>query len=208
MSTESTYLNSSAAPDAGNISLMNDSLIGFEEKMSDDGVVKLIFQVLLAFLGATGRNTVVTIVITKLARRKKPGDSYIQNLAISDLGAVLLAFPIAIIKERAPLNWPFGEFSCNYLSPVPETFYGASLGCIAVIAVEQYRIMFTLKTTGVNKPNISLNRAMAVAAALWLTSFSIFSFPLYFIVKYIWNSGSNSEKWCGAVWPLWDHKLV
>lgn len=207
MSTESTYLNSSAAPDAGNISLMNDLLIGFEEKMSDDGVVKLIFQVLLPFLGATGRNTVVTIVITKLARRKKPGDLYIQNLAISDLGAVLLAFPIAIIKERAPLNWPFGEFSCHYLSPVPETFYGASLGCIiAVIAVEQYRIMFTLKTTGVNKPNISLNRAMAVEAALWLTSFSIFSFPLYFIVKYL--ELSNGEKWCGAVWPLWDHKLV
>ena len=189
-----------------NFSLANDSLRSFEEeKMLCGEILKLTFQVLIAFFGVIG-NVFVTIVIGKFGRKKKQVDFYVQNLAIADLGTLLLAFPLAVIKEKLPFNWPFGKFACVYLSPVPEIFYGASVWCITVIAKERYRSTFIMRAPVLNKNYTSLKRAKTITAFVWVISFLIFSLPLYFVVEY--QELRNGGKWCGPVWPSWDPELV
>ena len=177
----------------------NDSLASLQEtKMPHAEILKLSFQVLIGLFGVIG-NVLVVIVISKLGRKRRPADFFIQNLAIADLGTLLFAFPVSIIRLKAQSKWPFGEFGCLYLYPVPEIFYGVSVWCIAVIAVERYRrIMLTVKTPGQNKNRMLLKRAKTVAACVWVTSFLIFCLPMYFVVDY--KELSNGGEWCGLNW--------
>ena len=186
-----------------NVSQANDSFAVLEEsEMPLEEIFKLAFEVLIAFIGASG-NFLVIIVVSKLGKRKTSGDFYLQNLAIADLGTLLLTIPLAAIKEKVPRNWPLGKFSCRYLSPVPEIFYGASVWFIAVTSIMRYRKVVTLQIPGQNK-TLKLQRAKRVAAGVWIVSFLIFCLPLYFVVEY--RELPNGGKWCGPVWPSWDRK--
>lgn len=182
-----------------NSSYANDThKITEETKLSVSVVLKLTFQVLITLFGVIG-NVLVVIITSRLGRRRKPTDFYIQNLALADLGFLLLTFPIAAVKEKVPLNWPFGEFACNYLSLVPEIFYGASVWCIAVIALERRRKMLKVQTTSKSRNKTSMKRAKIMAGCVWVTSFLFFSFPLYFVVKY--KTTPTGGSWCGPIWP-------
>lgn len=97
---------------------MNDSFTIIEEsEMAVEDVLKVTLEVLIALFGVIG-NGLVIIVVIRLGFKKQPGDFYLQNLAIADVGMLLLTFPLVTIKKIAPLNWALGEFTCNYLYPV------------------------------------------------------------------------------------------
>ena len=168
-------------------------------------ILKLAFEVLIALCGVIG-NILVIIVTSKLGKQKNTADFYIQNLAIADLGTLLLTIPLAAIKEKAPYNWPLGEFICLYLYPVPEIFYGASVWCIAVIAIERYHKIVTMKRPGQSKGTPSRKIVTITAACVWIISFLLFCLPLYFVVEY--HELPNEYTTCGPVWPSWDRKLV
>ena len=97
------------------------------------------------------------------------------------------------------MNWPFGEFACLYVYPVAEIFYGASIWSIVVIAANHYHQMFSLKVFGRTRP--SLQRAKTIAALVWVLSFIILCFPLYFAVDY--RELLNGGQFCGPV--KWTH---
>ena len=189
-----------------NVSERNDSHTAFDEKeMPLEDVLKLTFEVLIALFGVLG-NGLVIIVVSRLGKKKQPTDLYVQNLAIADLGLLLLAFPLVLIKRKTPLNWPLGEFTCRYLYSVPDIFHGVSACYIAVIAIERYRKVVTVKTTLKNKCKTLLRRAKTISAGVWLISFVIFCVPLYFVVEY--RELPNGGKWCGPVWPAWDRRFM
>ena len=104
---------------------------------------------LIALFGVIG-NVLVVIFINRLGKKKQPSDFYVQNLAIADLKILTFTFSLGVLKENAPFSWPFGEFVCRYLYAVPEIFYGASVWFIAVIAIERYSKVVTVKN-GQNK---------------------------------------------------------
>ena len=188
-----------------NFSLANNSLaIIKESEMPFEEICKLAFEVLIALFGVIG-NVLVIITIGTLGKKKKTGDFYLQNLATADLGTLLLTFPIASVKEKAPFNWPLGEFTCRYLCPVPEIFYGASVWFIAVIAIERYRKMVIFKISVPHRAS-KLQRARIIAAGVWIISFIIFCLPLYFVVKY--RELPNGGKWCGPAWPSLDREMI
>ena len=161
-------------------------------------VLELTLEVLIALIGVVG-NILVVIVIHHLGKKKRPGDCYLQSLAIADIGTLLITSPLVIIRMEMPLNWPFGEFACLYVYPVAEIFYGASIWSIVVIAANHYHQMFSLKIFGRTRP--SIKRAKTIAALVWLLSFIIVCFPLYFVVDY--HELLNGGQFCGPV--KWTH---
>ena len=168
-------------------------------------VFKLTFQVLIVAFGVIG-NVLVILVISKLRKKKQPADFYVQSLAIADLGVLLFKFPFATIGEKAPLNWPLGEFACRFLKPVPEIFFGASVWFIALIAVERYRKLVTVRTQVLCRHKTLLRRAAIIGACVWVLSFLVNCLPLYFVLEY--REHQNGSKWCGPVWPEWDRDLI
>ena len=169
-----------------------------EAEMPLGEIFKLTLEVFIAMFGVLG-NILVVIVISSLGKKKQTGDFFLLNLAIADLGTLLFTFPLVVIKEKIPWNWPFGEFICLYWYPFPEIFYGASVWCIVVIAAERYHKIVTMKTPGRNKNKTSLRRAKIVATCVWVISFLIFCVPLYFVVEY---HGDPDMKTCGPNFPF------
>ena len=161
-------------------------------------ILKLGLEVLIALFGVAG-NLLVAILISQLGKKKSATDLFLLNLAIADLGILLLSFPLIAIREKAPLNWPLGEFVCLYLYPVPDVFLGASVWCIVVVAVLRYCEVVLLRKPITNKNNTPKNAAKFVAVCVWLTSFLLFCLPLYFVVEY--NEEAAGEIWCGPAWP-------
>ena len=161
-------------------------------------VLELTLEVLIALIGVVG-NILVVIVIHHLGKEKRPGDCYLQSLAIADIGTLVITSPLVIIRMEMPLNWPFGEFACLYVFPVAEIFYGASIWSIVVIAGNHYHQMFSLKIFGRTRP--SIKRAKTIAALVWVLSFIILCFPLYFAVDY--REPLNGGQFCGPV--RWTH---
>ena len=195
-----------------NFSTTNDSVATNSVNSSLVDELKLGFQVLITLLGVVG-NALVLIVLRKLKSKKSITDFYVQNLAIADLGILLLSFPLVAVRERAPFGWPFGGFVCRFLYPIPEIFHAASVWCIAAIAIERHRKISTRRRHHQNHfscqnrfGKTSLKRNVIVSSCLWLASFLMSSFPLYFVVEY--RELQRGRRWCGPVWPAWDHEWV
>ena len=171
-----------------------------ESEMTLTKVLRLTLEALISLFGVVG-NILVVIVISHLGKKKRPGDYYLQNLAIADLGTLIMTSPLLIIRLEMPLNWPFGEIACLYFYPVAEIFYGSSVWCIAVIAIERYRKMSSIEIYGRNRTPIQI--AKRIAAVVWVISFLTLCFPLYFVVDY--QALSNRGQFCGPI--RWTHFL-
>jgi len=160
-----------------------------------------------ALFGVIG-NLLVIIILKKLrGKTTRMTDFFLINLAIADLGYLLLTFPMGATRERVPFSWPFGKFVCLYLQPFTEIFHGVSVCFIAIVAVERYRNIATRnpKLHDV-KRRTSLKRAGMVATCTWVVSFVMFALPLYFIVDY--QKLPSGGTICGPVWPAWEKDLV
>ena len=181
-----------------NCSIANESDFNStdERAMTFDEAFILSLQVFIALFGVIGNILVIT-VITKMRKKKQEGDLYLLNLAIADLGTLLLTFPSMVVRGLH-WKWPFGEFICLYVHPVPEIFYGASVWCIAVVAIDRYRKIVTSKTSSRISSAFTLRTAKIVAACLWMASFLVFCLPLYFVMKYHEEPGGKLA-WCNPV---------
>ena len=180
-----------------NFSSPNDTDAGVDKQWEKADILKLTAQVLIAAFGVIGNALVITVL--KAAKKIQPGEFYLMNLAIADLGTLLLTFPIIALKEKAD-RWLLGRFTCIYLTPCTEVFHGASVWFIAVIAVERYRQVVTVKMVLKNPNKASWQRAKIVATCVWVTSFLIFSLPLYFTVDHQEPVAGRPES-CEPNWP-------
>jgi len=206
---------STCRPNNGSLEISSTLPVSFETTSSANlaedsvpvGAAKLSTYTTCALFGVIG-NLLVIIILTKLRGKKtRMTDFFLINLAIADLGYLLLTFPMGAARERAPKSWPFGKFVCLYLQPFTEIFHGASVWFIAIVAIERYRkIAARNPKLHSAKKRVSLKRAGMVATCTWVVSFVMFALPLYFIVDYqkLPNGGTK----CGPVWPAWDKELV
>ena len=181
-----------------NCSIANESDFNStdERAMPFDEAFILSLQVFIALFGVIGNILVIT-VITKMGKKKQAGDLFLLNLAIADVGTLVLTFPSMVVRELH-WKWPFGEFICLYVHPVPEIFYGASVWCIAVVAIDRYRKIVTSKTLSRINSAFTLRTAKIVAACLWMASFLVFCLPLYFVMKYREEPGGKLA-WCNPI---------
>ena len=164
--------------------------------------VEIVKSTLYATCGVFGvvGNILTTIILTKIkAKETRVMDFYMINLAIADLGTLLLAFPITAIRERLPNDWPFGEFVCLYFLPLTDIFHGSSVWFITAAAIERYQKIARPSKVNVKLP-IALKRAQIVAVSTWVASFVVFSLPLYFVIRYR-EVSTKGRFWCGSEWP-------
>ncbi|XP_031553074.1 neuropeptide Y receptor type 6-like [Actinia tenebrosa] len=157
------------------------NVTGNTEKLLELEAFKIIFETIVALLGIIG-NIAVCVVITQNRKKRSSTEYLLRNLAIADLGVLMIIFPLAIIKEKMPFHWPFGKFTCLYLYPITETFYGVSVWTIVSIAVERYRHLFNPIKRGRQR---ALKNAKRLAAGIWIGSFLVFSAPTFAWIEFM-----------------------
>lgn len=164
-------------------------------------ILRLTFQVFIASVGLAG-NAMVCIVITFQPQMHSVINFFIRNLAIADLGILILSFPLAVIKEQNPYHWPLGECVCRYVFPLADIFHGVSVWSITLIAIDRYRAI--VRGVLPRRSTTSFKSARWMVASVWMLSFLIISLPLYFIMEFIDYSvyqPSTDMVDCTPNWP-------
>lgn len=161
-------------------------------------ILRLTLQVLVASVGVTG-NVIVCIVITFQPQMYTVVNYFIRNLAIADLGILLMSFPLAVIKEQDPYHWPLGEPFCRYVSPLPDVFFGVSIWSITLIAVDRYKAI--VRGTLPKRGSAVFKSARWMVACVWVLSFLVISLPLYFVVDFINYQPAFDMVDCTPEWP-------
>ena len=150
-------------------------------------------QIAIGVFGVIG-NAMVCLTIIRKPLVLGAASQYLFSLAIADSGVLLFNLPIAILKEQNPHQWYLGEAICLYVAPATETFFGAAIFSITVIALERYVniVQTTLQTRRMRSRN---QRRVAVAVG-WVASFAVTSVPLYFFYSY-----DSCHQACNLSWP-------
>lgn len=165
-------------------------------------IVRLTVESIIALAGVIG-NLVVCLAITKhRVLNAAPTNAYIRNVAVGDLATLLVAFPFGIVREQFDF-WPLGEFTCRYIFPFTDIFFGVSVWSIAAIAVDRYRIL------GADVPRLALRSSTVpklVCAAIWLMSFLAISLPLVLIHEYKQPPGAKPI--CIQTWPKPEYPFI
>lgn len=164
-------------------------------------VIRLTVECLVALVGVIG-NAVVCFAITKhRTLRAAATNTYIRNVAIADLGTLVISFPLAVVRERLPY-WPLGEIVCRYIFPLMDIFFGVSVWTVAAIAIDRHRIL----TADVPRlGHRSLTKPKLVCAVIWLLSFLVVSLPLILVFDY--RTFPNRKPKCVANWGKERHQL-
>ena len=157
-------------------------------------IIRLTVECLIALAGVIG-NIVVCYTITKHRTLSAAApNTYIRNVAVSDLATLLISFPLVVVRERLPY-WPLGEVVCRFFFPSIDIFFGVSVWTVAAIAIDRHRIL----TADVPRLAVrSLTKPRLVCAAIWLLSFLIISLPLILVFEY--REFPNKKPKCVANW--------
>lgn len=119
---------------------------------------------------------------------------YIRNMALADIGVLLLGFPFAVAKEQQGTNqWALGNLACKYIYPLTDVFYAVSTWTLVAIALHRYRI---IKPKSWRRRKQS--RAIRGLVVLWITALIIISLPILLASHYGTTCGKN---YCFIRWP-------
>lgn len=121
---------------------------------------------------------------------------FIANLAISDLGILLICLPVHTMIEF--FSWPFGKYACRVMIPLNDVFFAVSISTMTIISWERYRVLVTPC-----KRSPGGKEAKVVIIVTWIVAFLAVGFPLSFITKI---SSRMDPFWggerivCGPIW--------
>jgi len=165
-------------------------------------IVRLTVESFIALVGIIG-NFAVCFAITKHRKlNTAPTNTYIRNVAIGDLATLLTSFPLGIVREQFTY-WPLGKFTCRYIFPLTDIFFGVSIWSIAAIAVDRRRIF---AANVLRLPPRSLTVPRIVCTTIWLFSFLAISLPL--LLVYDFYQPTDEKPKCSAVWPKRDLRFI
>ena len=156
-------------------------------------ILRLCISSLICMAGIVGNLMVCIIMFSN--RKRSAVNYYILNLAIADLGILLICYPFTVIKSNDPSGWPLGKFICQTLYPLSDIFYGASIASIVAIALDRYKaIVHSMRRKK------TLQAVKWVLLFIWLSAFVLIVFPLYFVMTFI---EIKSERYtdCTPLWP-------
>lgn len=157
-------------------------------------IFRIGLQIAIGVFGVIG-NVIVCLLVIQRPKVLGPTSQYLFSLAIADIGILTLNFPIGILKQEDPFGWVFGKSFCLYVAPATETFFGAAIFTITLIAFERY--LNIARTELRARRALSRNRKRLLLAAVWVMSFVLTSVPIYLFQEY-----DSCHRMCYTTWTL------
>ena len=166
------------------------------DRFKSTTIVVLSLQLLVALVGIIG-NIIVCVITSKKRNLKIASNHFILNLALADLGILVIYYPLHVVTIELSFLWPFGKFACQIIRPFVDIFFGAGICCITAIGFHRYRILFY----GM-KPQMNVQAAKRILLVIWLLPFIIIVMPLFFVMEL--KPIPKMGLWiCQATWPNW-----
>ena len=100
-------------------------------------VVFYVVQCILVVFGLVGNILVILSVRRNLHMKKSISNLFIQNLAVADIGVLVISHTFVLGLEIKNFAWPFGQFCCRVIFPLSDSFYGVSI--LSIVAISFHR---------------------------------------------------------------------
>ena len=165
-------------------------------------IVRLSVESIIALAGLIGNFVVCFMVTTHRTLNTVPPNIYVRNMAIGDFATLLVSFPLGIVREQFAY-WPLGEFTCRYILPLSDIFFGVSVWSITAIAVDRHRNL-TADVPRLARRSLVVPRV--ICTVIWLISFLAMSLPLILVFKY--QQPPNTKPLSFAVWPKPEFPVI
>ncbi|XP_067274146.1 opsin 8, group member b [Pseudorasbora parva] len=137
------------------------------------------FLLLIAILSILG-NLTVLVMAYKRSNNMKPPELLSVNLAVTDLGAAITMYPLAVASAWNH-HWIGGDDTCVYYGLMGFFFGSASMMTLTIMAIVRFIVSLTLQSP---KEKISKRNAKILVAATWLYALLWAIFPLIGWGKY------------------------
>ncbi|XP_072552861.1 opsin 8, group member b [Salminus brasiliensis] len=131
------------------------------------------FLLLIAILSIVG-NLLVLVMAYKRSSHMKPPELLSVNLAVTDLGAAVSMYPLAVASSWNHA-WLGGKATCIYYGLMGFFFGIASVATLTVMAMVRFSVSLTLQSP---KEKISKRRVHVLLAGTWLYALLWALFPL------------------------------
>ncbi|XP_036438566.1 opsin 8, group member b [Colossoma macropomum] len=131
------------------------------------------FLLLIAILSVAG-NLLVLVMAYKRSSHMKPPELLSVNLAVTDLGAAISMYPLAVASSWNHA-WLGGNATCIYYGLMGFFFGVASVATLTVMAIVRFSVSLTLQSP---KEKISKRRVHVLLAGTWLYALLWALFPL------------------------------
>ncbi|XP_030628011.1 opsin 8, group member b [Chanos chanos] len=121
------------------------------------------FLLVIAILSIVG-NLLVLVMAYKRSTHMKPPELLSVNLAVTDLGAAVTMYPLAVASAWNH-HWIGGDGTCVYYGLMGFFFGVASMATLTVMAVVRFLVSLTLQSP---KEKISMRNIKLLVAGTWL----------------------------------------
>ncbi|GIY15080.1 visual pigment-like receptor peropsin [Caerostris darwini] len=123
-------------------------------------------------LGTVG-NGLVLAMFLRFRGLITPTSLLLINLAVSDLGLIVLGFPFSASSSFAG-RWLFGDGGCQWYAFMGFLFGSAHIGTLALLALDRYLIACRISLRG----KLTYRRYCQMLAAIWGYAFFWAAMPL------------------------------
>ncbi|XP_051510451.1 opsin-5-like [Myxocyprinus asiaticus] len=137
------------------------------------------FLLVIAILSILG-NFLVLVLAYKRSNHMKPPELLSVNLAVTDLGAAVTMYPLAVASAWNH-HWIGGDVTCVYYGLMGFFFGAASMMTLTIMAIVRFIVSLTLQSP---KEKISKRNAKILVATTWLYALLWALFPLIGWGKY------------------------
>ncbi|XP_068683760.1 neuropeptide Y receptor type 2-like [Montipora foliosa] len=164
------------------------------DRFNSTTIVVLSLQLLVALVGIIG-NIIVCVITSKKRNLKIAGNHFILNLALADLGILVIYYPLHVVSIELSFSWPFGKIACQVIRPFFDIFFGAAICCITAIGFYRYRMLVYC-----TKPRMNVQAAKRILVVIWLLPFIIIVMPQFWVMEL--KLFPKMGLWiCEATWP-------
>ena len=178
--------------DATSPATTEDAMLSYESEIhANFRNVELVPFCIIIIIGFLANLTVILNGTRKGVRSKHYSNYFIINLAIADLGVVMMAIPINIVEYTSGLN--VSQFTCAFIIPIRETFQAAALQSVAVLALARLKQVVSDSHVAFTK-----RHSLAIIVAIWLNSYLLISLPFGFVYE-LFPDGTCDPVWSSAV---------
>jgi len=156
--------------------------------------LSIIYSLFLV-LGVLG-NLATCLVIIKNEYMRTTTNIYLFNLALADLGTLVLAMPAELYLMWRQYPWTFGEVLCDVKVVITETLIYASILTIVAFTIERYQAI--CHPLSLNSRS-GAGRAKRMILLVWVVSLvSALPWSMFAKVNYIQFEGRDLEQsaWC------------
>ena len=135
-------------------------------------IILFVLQWSLAAVGIVGNIWVITAIIQYNAIKRTANKIMFINLAVADIGVLVVRNPFFFLTHYYNNRWFFGQFTCKFLLPISLTFMPASFLTLVAISYSRYRAIVYVKQL----KELSVPMTKGIITCIWI--FVIVFYPV------------------------------